>query len=635
MTAQVLDCDLGDFPCTWQDVSEDVVERSRELGRTAHQQGAANGSYLEAAAWLEAQEGVAEVIADEGGVRFRLEGGRPVWLLERPVAAARNARAFLSARLPGPMTPAGAGDPEPERGLSFDAVVGDDPDEKTATVLAPFAWHPGMDAGSIATMLEQTRGYEGGVEYLANWAEDDTTVWFDTFAELPGQDVVYIKSYGGRVCPPNEGCHATVAVQELNDPDFHLDESQAAVMDIIVWPDGSESLSASADFFRSAMPGGIPKALIFMDVEQIIDDDLTRAIKHPTSEYYYWDGYIVVADSLPVIRSYIAELSESARSPAVVYHEMSDELRVQGTLLVGVRPADQGALRIREVVRLADPATGELRDGSTIRVDGELGDDVPDILHVVIEVEGMTEEEAATTTVNLLVDGEPVDPPQNPAEGTRFGDYAYGLSWDAEVPDIAEGQQIELEAIAQLTEGGLSRHHVTVTPAGEDGLGTVWEGVVTSVSDTYFPGVTITRRTHVVFVRDPDEEPDAEEITFLVTGGSTSWEIAGSDGNCTFAFGPIEEDLPVEDGGGITFDLDEAANGVISYYGSGDIPGTEILVSKVCRGDDQSYTTSTQGSWWLAPRDEEFLVSGTTAEGSWSRGSVLDTEYDWTFTRVR
>ena len=269
-------------------------------------------------------------------------------------------------------------------------------------------------------------------------------------------------------------------------------------------------------------------------------------------------------------------------------------------------------------------------------MDGELGDDVPDILHVVIEVDGMTEEEAATTTVNLLVDGEPVDPPQNPADGARFGDYGYGLSWDVERPDIADGQEIELEAIAQLAEGGLSRQHVTVTPAGEEGLGTVWEGDVTAVSDTLFPGVSITRRTHVIFVRDPEEEPDAEEVTFLVTGGSTSWEIAGSDGNCTFALGPVEEDLPVEDGGEITFDLDEAANGVISYYGSGDLrPGTEILVSKICRGEDQSYKTSTNGTWWLAPQDEGFLLSGTRAEGSWSRGAVLDTEYSWDFSRVR
>ena len=352
-TAQALDCVTGGYPCTWQEVSADIVERSQELAHAAQDKRSSGGSYLEAAAWLDAQDGVAEVIADEGGLRFRLEGGRPVWLLERPVATARSDRAFLSARLPGPMLPTGARDLQPDRRRAFDAVVGDDPEEKTATVLAPFAWQPGMDAGSIATLLEQTRGYEGGVKYLANWADDEMTVWFDTFAELPGQDVVYIKSYGGKVCPEDEECHATVAVQELTDPDFHLDESQAAVMDIIVWPDGSESLSVSADFFRSAMPGGIPNALIFMDVERIVDDDLTRAIKHASSEYYYWDGYIVVADSLQVIRSYIAQLSESGRSSAVVYHEMADQLRVEGTLLVGVKPADGSARRIREVVRLA------------------------------------------------------------------------------------------------------------------------------------------------------------------------------------------------------------------------------------------------------------------------------------------
>jgi len=257
-TAEVLDCVVADYPCTWAEVPEGVLVRSRELALSAHGQHSSGGSYLTSGEWLREQEGVAEVLADESGVRFRLERGRPVWLLDRPdVGSDVSGLAYVMARRVAPprgSRPGRVVDSRQERGREarsgFDAVVGNEEPEKHATVLAPFAWHPGMDASSIAELLDGTRGYEGGVSYLANWAPDESTVSFASFADLPGEDVVYIKSYGGQVCPDGEACHATIAVQELDDADFHLDDAEAAILDIIVWPDGSESLSVEADFFR-------------------------------------------------------------------------------------------------------------------------------------------------------------------------------------------------------------------------------------------------------------------------------------------------------------------------------------------------------------------------------------------------
>jgi hypothetical protein len=636
-----LDCETAGYPCSWADIDPTVRDRSLELAHGAADQLASAGSFAEAAAWLETQDGIAELIADEGGIRFRLDGGRPVWVFERPEATVAStprgsellvSSSPLAAVAPPEAAAASVGGGTSTAGGEADGrVVGMDPELKTALVVAPFAWYSGMEADQITRVLEDTRGYAGAVRYEANTAETAADVSIDTFTQLAGYDFLYVRSLGGGVCPPDEPCHSTIAVQELHNKDYHLLDEQISSLDIIVWGDGTESLAVEADFFRQTYRGGIPNTLIFFDVYLPKDEGLIRSIKHPSSEFSYWNGFRRNLPPLEPVVEYLANLASTGRSTSFVYHELVGLL--QGPLpFEAVKPAIQeAAFRVREVVQLMDSAGAELRNGSAILVDGKLDDGEPDTIHVTIRVDGIPESEAEHTTINLGVDGEQREP-KLPAEGTRLGDSSWTVTWDVRMEDIKKGQEIELLAIAQLVEGGLSQQQAVVV-AGVPDIGTVWEGSSLSVSTTQWPGVTITRNAEVTFTRDEDEGPDETVVTFSVTGGTMTWEIKGSDGNCTFAGGPVEIDLPQGSSSRITFDLRGAA---IRYYGTGSVPeGPEILVLKRCGGDNEDYLTRAEGVWWLAPQDEgDFLLNGSLADGTWNSGARISTTFDWSFHKV-
>jgi hypothetical protein len=650
------ECEALGYPCLLSDVPREIRSRSADLARQAAKVVSDGGSYADAADWLRGQTGVAEVGLGDSAIRFRLDGGRPTWVLDpgdegtaaavapeasfAPEASTSGvASAATSSRwslvtparpvvaAPRPVTPPGT--------AVLASVVSQGSAEKSALILAPFAWlGPEMRAADIADILAPVRGYAERVRYLENASIDADQVTVEAFLGLADVSFVYLKSFGGVVCAASDDCKSTVAVQAFQDPDRHLsDVGLGSELDIIVFAGADwEAFGVGADFFRAHYPGGLKRALVFFDAGALDDTTLTRSVKGPSSEYYFWDKRHTRV-TVPVVVPFVERLAATGLAPGIVYEVMKDDLTLGDAKLIGVTPIGFGGQRVREIVTLRDQAGAELVDGGSFAIDGHMGDGASDTLHIVVGVDGITPEEARATIVSLRVDGEEKGL-QAVADGTDFGDDSWGLLFDVEVADVENGQDIVLEAVASLPEGGTSFQAVTVV-AGV-ALGTQWEGHVIRESDVFFPGVKIRMETNLTFVRDPSAKPDDRRVKFIVAAGSATWRIEGSYGDCSWSAGPVTVPLRVlEPVDYVEFDLTDAAEGVITYYGEVTVvDGQMVEGSKTCGGNVELFRTRAGGVVWLAPQDGEFLLVASRIEDSWSRGSVMDSAYAWVFERT-
>lgn len=171
------------FPCTWRDVSPDVLQQSLALGEVAVGRLAASSS-AETAQWLRSQAGVEEVLESATVVAFRLKGGRRIWLDQglladlfpatfgTPIDARRpgesegfNALEVLTRALVPPATAYAQG-PGPPRetgivGIDFDqdgSITQRDP--RRALILAPDPERYGAEIDDLKALLEATNGYD-------------------------------------------------------------------------------------------------------------------------------------------------------------------------------------------------------------------------------------------------------------------------------------------------------------------------------------------------------------------------------------------------------------------------------------------------------------------------------------------
>lgn len=132
-----LDCEREGYPCAWSDVAPEVAQRTDELARSSVARLDDGASAGEIAVGLAALPEVASVATDGSVVRFRLEGGRPVWVAEASPEVL-DLRSFA--------TPAHAQQPG-QSGSGPDDPIGKNPPGKKpwkkALILAPFQWHFG------------------------------------------------------------------------------------------------------------------------------------------------------------------------------------------------------------------------------------------------------------------------------------------------------------------------------------------------------------------------------------------------------------------------------------------------------------------------------------------------------------
>jgi hypothetical protein len=286
-----LACEQGQYACSWSAVSPAVVSRSVALGEQAAARLKDGASTVEVAAWLEQNESLAELQYDDGLMRIRLPGGRPVWI-------AKASRLQPGAAAPAaPVQPKAAALKASAAAPSAAGIVRPGVGQKRALIMVPFRYEAGASSGSIfaggvqaAASLGDTRGYAGGVTLLENATPTASDVTVDSFGTFSQYDVVYVQTHGGQLCfdlKTNQPmpCKAFVGAQPFNGTPLDLVISTATGVELLIVDDTHKRLILSADYFRSQYPGGLKNTLVFISACSSYETSLARSLEGTGSNF--------------------------------------------------------------------------------------------------------------------------------------------------------------------------------------------------------------------------------------------------------------------------------------------------------------------------------------------------------------
>lgn len=647
-----LECGLPDYPCAWSDVASDVVERTLALADEGVTRLGGGSTSADVQSWLEAESDVAEVQGDELAIRFRVDGGRGMWIY-RP-----------GAQLSGPSPQAAlapTNPPPPAR-----EIVGDEGPDKKALVLSPALWQftPQWDDGAeIKAVLEATRGYEGSVAYRKNEAETSTEVGPAAFTDWNDFDVVYYTGHGRRVCDLS-GCRAALQIGVLSTVITSGGSEAAKILQLdemglelaIGEETGNKYVLVAADFFRDAYPDGLDQTLVFLNGCQTVGDqalDLATALQGGTSVVLGWSQAVYADDAIAASTSFFEMLSEQGY-PAQVAWEKLGELRAGTAAEVGevpeltFRPSPDGNdLHIREIVTLLNPGSGaDLDMASTVPIIGEAGDGTPDAAPFRVRIEGVLEEFAGDMSVVVTVDGVSTDPIPL-TDGTKNEDDAWEIEGMVQLPyDVDDDRSVNVEARTTLYTGGESQDEATATLTGSTPImGYEWQLVATSSSywTGGIPHTPYSATTTLTLEFEPGQDPSSTNPRYVVTGGSVTWDYSHTYYDCVYSGPEITFDVTEEVSRTSYLEFDTSTTPV-EYQGYIYTFGPFVTISVDC-GNDNDPTTQQQRAlnYWLDVQGNEsgnVSADGTTIEGTNVKqtdftGFSFVVESNYTLTRIR
>lgn len=565
--SSTLECEDIGFPCRWADVSTEIIEAT--LARTDEALVRLDGGQTTAdvAAWLDAQDDVAEVQSDDSALRLRLQGGRGMWIAGPDAPLGPGPDAGPSRRLRDPQSFASSANPvvvDPQH------VAGDAP-EKRALVLSPFFHQFGEwdDGPLVRDILQTTRGYEGRVEFSHNAAETDM-VPLDRLRAWTEYEIVHVTTHGQRICSDGV-CRGGIDVGLLDayvpagaTSDAETVKSlEATGLEIRTSTvTGTRYVRASADFFREAYPSGLDDTLVFLNACQTqdamgVDVDIVDALRRGGRAVVLgWSDAVTAVDATAAAEAFYDTLSEHGYPARVAWEKLGD-LRTgtpatdgDGTApVLGLEgPTDGNDLRIREVVTVLHPTTGaELTSADRVGAIGVAGDGEADAAPYRVRVEGVLEEHVGDSTVHVTVDGVAAAPIPL-AEGTKNADDAWEVQGTVQLPyDLSEDREVAWTATTALHDGGESAHERTATLSGvEPLLGTTW--ALTAKHTVHWIGFSTPyyATATILLTFEPGQDPMDPQPDYAITGGTISWDYSHATPNCT-ASAPA-----------ITFDLEEA-----------------------------------------------------------------------------
>lgn len=527
--AETRSCGGDDHPCAFAEVPAELIERTLDLGDDVADVLAEGGTTADAAAMLDAQDGVADVVFDADAVRFRLTGGREHWVFAPSAYATRSGIGGARAQ------PVPHGAPAPSN------VVGAGRDGKRALVLSPSLYEFGeFDEGAdVAGILAATRGYEGGVTHLANGSPTDDTISFETYRNLDDYDVVHLSTHGAAVCD-DDGCFSGVqafsfASIEAALPGDTVDEKLGSITEVGVAlgqdpKTGALGVLLTADFFTTHYPGGLGDSMVYVSACETMapaGTDLVTAIRGSEGVYVGWDRTVKSDDAANAAKELHRRLGEYGYTVGDAREEIGDLATGARGATLQVSGRDEGhGLRIREVVRLLDPATGEpLVANTEIDIDGVAGDDIDDAVPWAVRVDGIEPEDAADARLRLTIDG--VELSRDVAAGVRDERDGWLLEGLLDLgEDLGDDRLVEVEAVVELPEGGESSDRRSVELVGELSGSLALHVEFTHTS--FREGEASEKSSGSAdLVLEPDEfQRSDDEVSYHVTGGSASLDLA-------------------------------------------------------------------------------------------------------------
>lgn len=628
-----LECQQKSYPCSFAEVSKDILERTNTLSDEVAGMLESGKSTSEAVTWLETQEGIAEVQSDAEAIRFRLEGGRAVWVVKEeslypPDDPAPDA-STLSSSAQNIVMPR--------------VVAGQSTGEKSALVLAPFSWENAtrptlfLEPPRVAKILGETRGYEGNVTYKANLEEESTNVTVDDFSSFNTYDVVFVASHGTQLCSEgNTLCRTIIYAQIFQGSPLDLLVSKQQGVEWVKVNKTTSYLALSADYFRSNYPSGLSDALVFFSSCESANSDMAAALKGQTSVYLGWDGNVQ-----GLLSAIAAEELFKSLSQGLTVEQAYDELGKYTTdskgtqLTIGTR-AEGGDMRIRDLVTLLNPATElALTETDKLVIQGQTGDGQADSVPYLVEVEGVSGEDINEMKVHIVIDGKEVEV-RTPKDAENSGLRTFHFQGIAELgKDLGEGQRLELWAFVELPDGGMSEQILSFSvTSGEAPPPTpkiIWQGTATQTwryTEGDGEGVIVTARAEVGL--ELNGSANQQHVGYTVAEGTMTWTIAGTGFlGCVYDALPVVVAIPASDADYLSFNTASTPNEV-EGKGSTDGPDAEVTVS--CPNQPSYTETVDTNSLWLnIPDSLHHQVVGDNFSGTYETSLH---KYSWTFSKV-
>jgi hypothetical protein len=542
-----LECEIEGYPCSLTEVPSEILERSDRLSDEAVDMFAAGAARGEVDAWLNSQEGMADVESDDQAVWFRLDGGRGTWILRSSALGTRSAPSAESVRRVVPAS---------RTVMPF--VVRPDSEEKRALVLSPFLWNfgPTDDGPRVANILRSTRGYEGRVTFASNASSRDTEVSVDSFRNLDRFDVVHVATHGIRLGCKEGPCRAAIAAQVLQGPErtedgvstlkVHLSEFDDRGLELAK-VEGTRGLELdlkftlimlSADFFRGSS-GELQNTLIFFNACETLGSngtDLAEAVRGDSSVYLGWDETVASDSAFAAALALYESLAEHGYPAEVAYDRLGalrfDPLGEQEAVLEMAERSGDEDLRIRDVVELLEPGSSiDLSPSSSVAIIGTEGDGEPDSVPYSVQVDGITSEFAGKVILHVSINGTEVEP-QPLANGQVDENDRWIVNGEAPLGfDVEEATTVDFTAWVDLHSGGESKDETPATVAGEEPImGLIWEMEST---ESVHRGVKTAKLTLKFEAGQDVNEPHPR---YVVTGGTVTYAgVSASDDGCSYS----------------------------------------------------------------------------------------------------
>jgi hypothetical protein len=502
-------------------------------------------------------------------------------------------------------------------------------------VLSPFYWDFGdLDDGpSVAAILSGTRGYENGVTFQSNQQESSSNVDLNSFMGWGEYQVIHVATHGTRICRDGT-CRAMLVVGLLENllpdgPGTKVEKLHGLGFRGLTYAEGEETgrefVVLSADFFRHHYQGGLDNALVFLNACQSFGPqatDLVDAIQGSTSVVFGWTETVYEDDAFAAAVALYRALSEGGY-PAKIAYDNLGELKtgdaVPGQdaprLLVSERPAG-GDLRIREVVTVLNPGSGEILSATDlVPIQGTQGDGIPDAAPFLVRVDGVKPELAGEMMVHVSIDGAESDPV--PLSGGQADDEDQWIVGGV-VPlsyDLTEATPVTIRAWVNLHDGGESQHEAGATLAGgEPIMGTVWEmeAVHTSgwTAASGVPHTPYTATAHLTLRFPPGQSAAEPRPRYIVTGGTVTFDYNHTYYNCTITAPVLTFEVTNQVSQDSRLNFDTTVNPV-RYFGVIYTQGPEFQVVESCGGGEPSTRTHRATNvWLLLDPDEARTVSG-------------------------
>ena len=507
-----LRCTRLGYPCTYAEADPARVERGLDLMDLADEVFAEEGNAMAVAERLREEVDIAEMYYDERGVWYRVEGAPPLVFLHPDMFQAESdavsdvePQSASKARLLPPL-------------LEPDGPVGTNPEGEKATkkalFLSPFVWEFGTDVhDNVKPMLEEYRDYRcaGCITFrkadthAAELINENTPAAgpsYDQFLGWKDYDLIHVFAHGTQFCPgksvnrkgqpivsgdretfpENTGgiiegvevaegdCLTMIQTGHYQHKD-HIKENPRAV-EGIAWghKPGSDVWMEllTTDFFIETYRGGLDDTILFFTSCQLFGDKtFANALKGENTAVFGWNQKVWESRGETTAIKFFEELIKNGLRASVAYQHTVESsshtdhrddwfgAQLEQSISEGFDP------RGREVVTMMQPVFRELlEEKDAVPVEGIAGDGANDELLILIQVDGIDEDQNVEDfEIHLAMDGEELQATFNPEE--KVGDYSYRAYQFLPLPfDAADRDFVEFEAWVDLPEGGDTRHYL-------------------------------------------------------------------------------------------------------------------------------------------------------------------------------